>query len=63
MNRYNDHERNKIDIAELQNKITELEKENAYLKAILDNAGISYTKINLMSNHHRKYMMKTKAEE
>lgn len=43
MNQYNDHERNKIDIAELQNKITELEKENAYLKAILDNAGISYT--------------------
>lgn len=43
MNRYNDHEHNKIDIAELQNKITELEKENAYLKAILDNAGISYT--------------------
>ena len=32
MNRYNDHERNKIDIAELQNKITELERKTHILK-------------------------------
>lgn len=31
-----------MNITELQNRITELEKENEYLKALLDNAGISY---------------------
>ena len=31
-----------MNINELQNRITELEKENEYLKALLDNAGISY---------------------
>lgn len=32
-----------MDYNELQIKITELERENAYLKTLLDNAGISYT--------------------
>ena len=32
-----------MNIIELQNRITELERENAYLKILLDNAGISYT--------------------
>lgn len=31
-----------MNINELQNRITELEKKNEYLKALLDNAGISY---------------------
>lgn len=31
-----------VEISELQNKIADLEKENAYLKSLLDNAGISY---------------------
>lgn len=31
-----------MNITELQNRIATLERENAYLKALLDNAGISY---------------------
>ena len=34
-----------MNINELQNKIAELEKENAYLKGLLDNAGISYAPV------------------
>ena len=34
----------------LQNRITELEKENAYLKSLLDNAGISYSAIEPVLN-------------
>jgi len=52
-----------MNITELQNRITELEKENEYLKALLDNAGISYNTNPLMNSRHRKYMTKTKAEE
>ncbi|EXM39925.1 restriction endonuclease subunit R [Ruminococcus albus SY3] len=36
-----------MNITELQNRIATLERENAYLKALLDNAGISYN-----ANHH-----------
>lgn len=32
-----------MDYTELQKRITELERENTYLKTLLDNAGISYT--------------------
>ena len=37
-------------LRELQNRITELEKENAYLKSLLDNAGISYSAIEPVLN-------------
>ncbi|MBO4867330.1 MAG: DEAD/DEAH box helicase family protein [Ruminococcus sp.] len=34
-----------VEISELLNKIDDLEKENTYLKALLENAGISYTQV------------------
>ncbi|MBP5433337.1 DEAD/DEAH box helicase family protein [Ruminococcus sp.] len=36
-----------MNITELQDKIADLEKENAYLKALLDNAGISYASVDV----------------
>lgn len=44
-----------IDIDELQNRIAELERENIYLKALLDHAGISYTQNISVTNASQEF--------
>lgn len=44
-----------IDIDELQNRIVELERENIYLKALLDHAGISYTQNVSVTNASQEF--------
>ncbi len=43
-----------LESSKLQNRIDELERENAYLKSLLDNAGISYSPVDTMIDSTRE---------
>ena len=50
-----------MDISELKKRIVELEKENAYLKTLLDKAGIPYTPVDLVPHTAHEIFDKNQA--